>query len=297
MPATGKMQLIKNPHQYQSQATGDVTVTPLYENDRAEALQFLAVRPLHTVILTGWILDNGIISPHNRGIFHGCRDAKGRLIGIALIGKNTLFEVRTNKALEALSKYASGCPDIRMVLAEGEKLSKFWYYYAQQVQSPRLSFKELLMEVREVSKKSDVINELRLATENDLDQVVFAHAQMVLEETGSNLLETDFEGFKMRCADRIKKGRVWVWIKNGELIFKTDVVSDTPEAIYIEGVWVNPTRRRNGYSKLCLASLCQQLLNGSNAVCGFVDVNNVTAQALYQKIGFSVKDRYAKIYL
>ncbi len=69
--------------------------------------------------------DHGIVSPLNRGVFYGYRGALGKLEGIALIGKNTLFEVRTNAALQALAQFARECPDIRMVMAEGEKLSKF----------------------------------------------------------------------------------------------------------------------------------------------------------------------------
>jgi predicted GNAT family acetyltransferase len=151
--------------------------------------------------------------------------------------------------------------------------------------------------MRKAIKACDNISELRLATEEDLTMVATVHAQMVFEETGVNPLATDPDGFRLRCAARIKQDRVWVWVKNGELIFKTDVVSDTPEAIYIEGLWVNPNQRGTGVSKLCLASLCQRLLNHSNAICGFVDVENIAAQSLYRNTGFSITDNYAKIYL
>jgi hypothetical protein len=46
---------------------------------------------------------------------------------------------------------------------------------------------------------------------------------MVYVETGVDPLVTYPKGFSMRCASRIRQNRVYVWVKNGELIFKTDI--------------------------------------------------------------------------
>lgn len=175
---------IETHRQVQTESDTSVFVAALTEDDQTEALEFLAVRPLHTVIMSGWIRDNGIVSPLNRGTFYGYRNGRGKFEGVALIGKNTLFEVRTNEALRALAQFARGCPDIRMVMAEGEKLSKFWYHYAPPNQSPRLSCSELLFEIRKAIKACDTISDLRLATVEDLTMVATVHAQMVFEETG-----------------------------------------------------------------------------------------------------------------
>lgn len=297
MPATSIMTSVKAENQYHPGTRASVAVAPLTTDEREEALVFLAVRPLHTVIMSGWIRDNGIVSSLHKGTFYGCRNAEGQLVGIAFIGKNTLFEVRTDEALQALAQRARECPDIRMVMAEGEKLSEFWRYYAKRGQPSRLKCREFLIEKRRTVKGCNPTSELRLATKQDLDQVVAIHARMVFEETGVDPLAADSEGFRMRCAVRINQGRVWVWIKNGELIFKVDIISDTPEAIYFEGLWVNPKQRGKGFGKLCLKSLCQRLLNRSNAICGFVDCENVAAQALYRQSGFSFTDSYTKVYL
>jgi ribosomal protein S18 acetylase RimI-like enzyme len=297
MSAMSKTRPIRTQEQIPIESATNFFVAPLTENERSEALNFLAVRPLHTVIMSGWMRDHGVVGPLNRGTFYCYRSASGKIEGIALIGKNTLFETRTGEALQALAQLARGCPDIRMVMAEGEKLSKFWYYYARPDQSPRSTCSELLFEMRKAIRPFDTISELRLATEEDLTAVAAVHAQMVDEETGVNPLVADPDGFLARCETRIKQNRVWVWVKDGELIFKTDVISETPEAVYIEGLWVNPNQRGKGFSKLCLANLCQRLLNHSSTICGFVDAENITAQSLYQKTGFSLTDYYAKIYL
>src|SRR5436309_3200537 len=78
---------------------------------------------------------------------------------------------------------------------------------------------------------------LRQATLDDIEQIMPVHAQIAFEESGVNPLERDPEGFRRRTARRIEQGRVWVWTEGGRLIFKADVIADTPEAIYIEGVY------------------------------------------------------------
>ncbi len=57
----------------------------LGDEQEREVLTFLAERPVHTVIMAGFIRDNGLVSPLNRGTFYGYRDHTGRLRGVALI--------------------------------------------------------------------------------------------------------------------------------------------------------------------------------------------------------------------
>src|SRR5688500_475042 len=78
-----------------------VTVHPLTDEHKAEVLDFLSARPLHTVFLAGFIRDNGLVSLLNRGTFYAARGREGRLEGVALIGHATLIEARTDAALEA----------------------------------------------------------------------------------------------------------------------------------------------------------------------------------------------------
>src|ERR1700674_3039794 len=79
------------------------TISELYQEDEAEALQFLSARPIHTVFMSSLIRDNGLTSPHNRGSFYACRDREGNLEGVGLLGHATLIEARTDAALAALA--------------------------------------------------------------------------------------------------------------------------------------------------------------------------------------------------
>src|SRR5438270_5662825 len=109
-------------------------VEKLSEHDREEVLQFLGKRPIHTFGMAGFIRDNGLVSPHNRGTFYACRDEEGRLEGIALIGHFILFETGNEAAIAAFAGVAQQCPDAYLLLGEQESVQAFWKYYAPQGQ-------------------------------------------------------------------------------------------------------------------------------------------------------------------
>ena len=225
---------------YLPEADVTVNLMELTEEDRNEALAFLAERPIHTVCLTGCIRDNGLVSPHTRGTFYGCRNSEGRLEGVALIGHATLIEARTARAMQEFSLVAQGFQHTHIILGETDKVEQFWNYYADEGQDMRLACREMLFEVRQAMQVREEVAGLRRATLNDLDNIVPVQADMAESESGINPLDTDPEGFRARCARRIEMGRVWVMEENGTLIFKADVQADTPDVIYLEGVWVNP---------------------------------------------------------
>ena len=52
-------------------------VQPLTAEHGTEVLTLLPLRAVHTVLLAGFILDNGLESPLNRGSFYAYRDSRG----------------------------------------------------------------------------------------------------------------------------------------------------------------------------------------------------------------------------
>jgi predicted GNAT family acetyltransferase len=266
--------------------------------DRAEALAFLAARPIHTVILRGFIHDNGLESPLNRGHFYGYRNDEGLLEGVALIGHATLIESRTDRALEALARRAQEvCSRTHMIMGEQERIEEFWSYYAEDGQRKRLACRELLFELHWPVEAQRPVQELRLATLEDLELTLPVHARLAEEDSGVNPLEKDPEGFRLRCIRRIEQGRTWVLVEDGKLVFKTDVVSDTPEVIYLEGVYVNALERAKGYGLRCLSQLSRTLLQRTEVLCLLVNEENTAAHALYRKAGFKLTSTYDTIFL
>ncbi|HEX8144956.1 MAG TPA: GNAT family N-acetyltransferase [Pyrinomonadaceae bacterium] len=265
--------------------------------DEQEVLAFLSERPLHTVIMAGFIRDHGLVSPLNRGTFYACCDHLGHLKGIALIGHATLVEARVDAALIALAQVARMAPAPRIMLGEHEEIEQFWNYYAENRETPRFVRRELLFEQRWPVEVREAVEGLRLATKDDLKLVIPAHAQMAFEESRVNPLEDDPMGFRLRCERRIMQGRTWVLVEAGRLIFKAEVVAETPAATYIEGVYVNPSDRDKGYALRCLSQLSHRLLERSSSICLLVNEQNRRAQATYQKVGYKLRAYYDSIHL
>ena len=282
---------------YLPEADVTVDVIELTEDDRNEVLAFLAERPVHTVCLAGFIRDNGLVSPHNRGTFYGCRNSEGRLEGVALIGHATLIEARTARAMEEFGLVAQGYQRTHIILGEKDKVEQFWNYYADEGQEMRLACRELLFELRYAMQVRDEVDGLRRATLEDLDKIAPVQASMAEEESGKNPMEIDPEGFLARCARRIEMGRVWLLEEDGRLVFKADIQSDTPDVVYLEGVWVNPSERGKGIGRQCLRQLCQDLLVRTKSVCVLVNEENHRAHTFYRMCNFKMRGVYDSIFL
>jgi predicted GNAT family acetyltransferase len=273
------------------------TAVSLTNEAAAEVLSFLAERPLHTVTMTGFIRDNGLVSPANRGSFYGVRNAAGKLEGVALIGHATLMETRTERAVSALADVAQRCTSTHMILGEQERVAEFWSYYQAGGQQMRLACREALFELRHEIEIEQHVPGLRLATTAELDLIVPIQAKMAEAESGIDPLDSDAEGFRGRCLRRIEQGRSWVLVENGELLFKADIIADTEEVTYLEGIWSHERVRGTRVAVNCMAQLANDLLRRTKAISLLVDERNMRAQMFYRKCGFRFLTTYDTIFL
>lgn len=276
---------------------GPWEVCALAKTDEAEALSFLAARPLHTVYMSGLIRDNGLVSPLNRGTFHGYRNGTGQLEGVALIGHVTQVEVRTSRALQAFAQAAQDCHAVHVVMGERTVVHDFWRHYSCGGQELRVACRELLLELRGPVATNNTDHELRLAVAADLPLIMRVQAAMAAAECGVNPLAVDPEGFRARCEKRIERGRVWVLVEGGKLVFKADIMAHTPESTYLEGIYVNRRYQRHQYGRRCLMALGKILLSHSDSVSLLVNERNVAAQSFYYGVGYKLRSLYDTIYL
>ncbi len=280
-----------------SVAVPQLQVEQLTGTRKVEVLNFLAARPQHTVYMRGLIHDNGLVSPLNRGTFYGCRNSEGTLEGVALVGHATLFETRNDAALEVFAALAQNHVTAHIIVGEQEKIEQFWHLYSTEGSAPRLVCREVLFEQRWPVAVVEKLPNLRPATAADLELIIPVHAAMASEESGVNPLDVDPEGFRRRCARRVEQGRVWVMVEDGSLIFKADVVSDTPETLYLEGIYVAPQARRRGYGRRCLIQLSCELLSRCSSIVLLVNEKNSEAINLYRCAGFKLQGLYDTIFL
>ncbi len=242
-------------------------------------------------------LNKQTISPAALG-FPVIQPLRGQLDGVALIGHVTLFETKAKAALAAFAGLAQNCPTSRTLVGEQDEIKQFLSFYnSSERPSPRMVCRELMFEQNTQQQLDESVPGLCLATPNELELVVQAHAQMAVEENGVNPLDVDPHGFRLRCARRIHQNRVWTVVEDNQLTFKADIISDLPEITYLEGVYVSPERRGNGFGARCVRQLTNTLLNRSKSVCLLVREQNSAAQACYKKAGYSMRDYYETLFL
>ena len=276
---------------------GELACYQFRPGEEAEALEFLARRAIHTVFMATLIRDNGLVNGNNRGSFYGCRDRTGNLEGVALIGHATILEARTGPAVAAFARLAAHTEHAYLIRGERKTVDQFWQHYAAASQRPRLICRELLFEKIDAPIEFEPVSDLRQATLDDIEHVLKVNAILAFEEGGINPFQRDPAGFRARTTRRIQQGRIWLWMHEGKPIFKADVVGDTPEMIYLEGIHVDPQERSKGYGKRCLAQLSTMLLRHSRSICLTVNQRKADTVTFYVKAGFDFHSEYETIYL
>ena len=80
-------------------------------------------------------------------------------------------------------------------------------------------------------------------------------------------------------------------------MFKADIISETSDVVYLEGVWVSEEKRSNGYGASCMSELSRSLLKRAKSVCLLVNYKNTSAQAFYRRCGYQFRATYLTIFL
>ncbi len=279
-------------------AAEKLTVTELNETNKTEVLQFLAVRPVHTVVMTSFINDNGLESELNRGKFYGYRNTEGKLEGVALIGHSTLIEARSDKALKAFAQQAkSSETPIHMIMSHGDAAESFWNHFSDGLSEPRLKCVERLFEVSFPFMVTKNEQTLRLATSEELIQVAQAQAEVAFMECGVDPMVKDRDGFLKRVQRRIDQGRIFVVFDGDKLVFKADVIAETAETAYLEGIYVASDYRGQGIGSKCLSELTLSLLNRVENVCLLSNVDFESAHKSYFKAGYKATDQCTTLFV
>lgn len=259
----------------------------LKQSDEAEVLRFLAIEPVQTVVMSSYITDNGIESELNRGAFYGHRASDGSLDGVALIGHSTLVEARSEEAMTAFAVAAQN-PEvpIHLIMSNGDDAQKFFDRMTNWVGTPRLRCVEDRFEAAFPFAVQSSEYAIRNADMSQLEAVAKAQAELAFIECGVDPIIRDREGFLKRVARRIEQGRIFSVFEGGKLIFKADIIAETNETIYLEGIYVDPEYRGKGIGSRCLAALTAHLLSRVPNICLLSNVDFTNAHRSYHKAGF-----------
>ena len=273
-------------------------VSELTAENTAEVLAFLSIRPVHTVVMTSFITDNGIDSELNRGKFYGHRNASGELDGVALIGHSTLVEARSDAALRAFAvKARTSETPIHLVMSSGAAAETFWQHMTDGLTQPRLACTEALFDIAFPLAVRQTNRKLRNAEMSHLIAVAEAQAEVAFAECGVDPMLKDREGFLKRVARRIEQNRVFVVTDGDELVFKADIIAETDNVIYLEGVYVAEKYRGQGIGSECLSALAVDLLDRVEHICMLSNVKFEAAHKSYAKAGFRNTDHCTTLFV
>jgi Predicted acetyltransferase len=274
------------------------TVFSIAEDDLAEVFSYLTAPSIHSVIMHGFLSDNGLSTTLNRGEYYGYRNESGELEGIALIGHSTLFDARSEDAIEAFARLArvSSTP-INMIMSSDDHANAFFDVYSDGLYEPRKRCVENAFETRFPFTVPKCSRKVRIARAEEIDEISRAQAELAFIESGVNPLALDGEGFRRRVMRRIEKGRIYVVVEDGKLIFKADLIAATDEAAYLEGVYVAPVERGRGTGSACLGMVCLDLLNRSSSIHLLSNSELINAHACYARAGFKSSGRYTTLFV
>ncbi len=275
------------------------TARELLAADVLPALSLLAENPLRSVHLRSMLADNGLSHPSNRGHFYGYFE-NNQLIAVALLGHAIMIYARPESEAAALQYFAQQVieNDVtgNVIFGPKAQVEAFGAHLAELGRATK-TVRDMKWYVCTKANQPLASLQVQRANSEDLAPIAQAQAEMLIEATGTDPRVADPEGFARRVAERIERNRTWIKLESGEVVFKTELQSVTPEAVYIEGVWTREDQRSQGVAKSCLNELIHRLLKQHLMLCLAVEPEEDAAIKLYEQIGFKYAECYQARYL
>src|ERR1700722_16852563 len=139
---------------------------------------------------------------------------------------------------------------------------------------------------------------VRQVKPDELDTYLVAAVDMFIGEVGVDpRLGDGGRGYRRRVAGLIAAGRAWARFEDGEVVFKAEVGSQSPEVSQIQGVWVHPEWRGRGLGTGGTATLAAVIVGTGRIASLYVNDFNTVARATYDRIGFTEVGPFAPVLL
>ncbi len=142
---------------------------------------------------------------------------------------------------------------------------------------------------------------VRRASVAEIDLVTPACIAMFTEEVGySPVLADGGLLYRSQVSALVAGGRSLVRMADGpagpEVVFKAELGSITPEAVQVQGVWVNPAYRSRGLAvpaMAAVAEICRREVAPVTSL--YVNAFNTRAVHVYERVGFTRVGTFATI--
>lgn len=153
--------------------------------------------------------------------------------------------------------------------------------------------------VMATSKNSikEIDHEVRYSHLSDLDELFPACVAMFTEEVGISPTQNGGgNAYRNRISELISGRRSFVKYLGTELVFKAEVGTVGAGVAQIQGVWVKPEYRGQGFSVPAMAAVVKLVLADlAPTVSLYVNDFNEVAIKTYQSVGFEQVDTFATV--
>ncbi|MGV9480287.1 GNAT family N-acetyltransferase [Gordonia aichiensis] len=137
---------------------------------------------------------------------------------------------------------------------------------------------------------------VRLVTLDDLDVYLPAAIEMFIGEVGVDPCAGDGgRSYRRRLAALISAQRVFARFEDGQVVFKAEIGSLSRRVGQIQGVWVDPARRGEGFGGGGTAEVAAAIQAQGRIPSLYVNSFNLPARAVYQQVGFSEVGTFATV--
>lgn len=137
--------------------------------------------------------------------------------------------------------------------------------------------------------------QVRPVRPDEVDILLPASVAMFTEEVGISPLADGGHGYRARVGELIELGRALARIEDGEVVFKAEIGSITPQAAQIQGVWVTPERRGAGLATAGMAAVVAHTLARTERVSLYANAYNERALRAYARVGFQQVGTFATV--
>jgi uncharacterized protein len=137
---------------------------------------------------------------------------------------------------------------------------------------------------------------VRPVRSDELDRYLPAAVAMFTEEVGVDpRLPDGGAGYRARVAELIAAGRAFARFEAGEVVFKAEIGAMSATVGQIQGVWVHPDWRGQGFAAGATAAVVARLQRLGRVASLYVNAYNLPARAAYRRVGFTQVGCFATV--
>ncbi|MHA1987817.1 MAG: GNAT family N-acetyltransferase [Promethearchaeota archaeon] len=188
--------------------------------------------------------------------------------------------------VEELSKQSVYLPGVLSFKEAADKFSKLWC--DKKSFESKLLRRERIYKLVEVSEETLGENHFSVATKPNQSTVLKWASKMMTEalaEVTEEELARNRTNFKFEFEQDASS--IYLLFANNKPVSMARKAGKTPHGNAVNLVYTPPRLRRKGYATDCVAKLSKLLLEEGNEYCFlFTDLNNLTSNSIYQKIGY-----------